>query len=77
MKKICLLGLVALFLAASGCSQIMGNLRQDFDDSDTYSTAPTVGGRWAEKGQLADEDYYSQEQYYSVGHNERNPASAG
>lgn len=61
----------------SGCSRILGNLRRDLDDSDAY-TPPTVGGAWAERGLLSDEDPgASMDRYSAVGHSERNPASVG
>ena len=64
-----LLGLVFV-LETTGCSQILGALRRDFDDGDPFRDAPaTVGGRAPGQGFLADE--------MAVGHSERVPASMG
>lgn len=67
--------LIFLALASlSGCSEMMGNLRPDLDDSDPYrASGPTVGGRWSERQML--DDRYGEDRYGAVGHSERNPAS--
>lgn len=59
----------------SGCSSVLGKLRQDFgDDSPAFSPAPTYGGMRAEGGVLQREEYPSSDYAY-VGHSERLPAS--
>ena len=76
-KLAILTALIGTMLASSGCAQLMGALRRDLDDGDSYADAPpTTGGRWAEHGFLSQDlpeggsvgDKY-------VGHTERDPAS--
>ncbi len=83
MKKALLI--LALFVSASGCSKLLGQLRADLDDYPEEQAAapanePTIGGKWSEKGQLSadssvDPSYYERNQYPA--HAERGPASAG
>lgn len=72
---------VLAVLTVSGCAQMMGSLRRDFDDSDSYSyNAPTIGGRWTERNTLGDEMIQPsvyEDHYSSVGHAERSPAGYG
>ncbi|OFZ78241.1 MAG: hypothetical protein A2583_02670 [Bdellovibrionales bacterium RIFOXYD1_FULL_53_11] len=72
-----ILGLV-LVVMLSGCSRLMGTLRRDLDDTEAYAPAPgpTVGGRWTERGYLAEEEQIpSADRYAYVGHTERAIAS--
>ncbi len=56
--------LVAVLCAVTlgGCSRLLGNLRKDVDESE-WADAPTVGGRWAERGMLASEEYSQYSSY--------------
>ncbi len=74
---------VQLAILTSGCAKLMGNMRRDLDDGEQEYSAPVIGGRWAERGFLAEsmpeagpagsnDDYYA-----AVGHSERGPASTG
>ncbi|MBL7715956.1 MAG: flagellar basal body L-ring protein FlgH [Bdellovibrionales bacterium] len=76
MKKLTFLFIPFLFVL-SGCAEMMGNLRPEYDDSDPYarSNGPTVGGRWSERQMLDDRGGYPEDRYGAVGHSERNPAS--
>jgi flagellar basal body L-ring protein FlgH len=74
MKMRMLLGVLLFAILLSGCAKLMGGLRRDLDDSEVY-TSPTVGGRWTERGFLAEDSDRFSEQTYAVGHSERNPAS--
>lgn len=48
-----LLGAVFLMQLVA-CSALVGSLRRDLDDGQTYD-GPTVGGRWTERGFLSDD----------------------
>jgi flagellar L-ring protein precursor FlgH len=64
-----------VMISFSGCAQLMGSLRRDLDDGDTYAgNSPTVGGRFAEHGFLS-EDMPEGGSGGAVGHADRNPAS--
>lgn len=75
-----LISLLLALICSSGCTQLMGGLRRDLDDSEAYA-GPTVGGSWSERGLLNEEDNelepYEGNQYSAVGHSERAPASQG
>lgn len=48
--------LIGVLIGLSGCAQIMGTLRRDLDEGDPFTDAPpTTGGRWSERGLLADD----------------------
>jgi flagellar basal body L-ring protein FlgH len=68
---------LALCLALSGCADLMGALRPDLDDHQTADNAPTVGGRWSERGFLDESmpDGGSPGRFTNLGHSERAPAS--
>jgi hypothetical protein len=69
--------MIAILLATSGCSQIMGALRRDLDDGDSYADAPpTTGGKWSEHGFMSDDlPEGGTVGDRTVGHSERDPAS--
>ncbi len=82
------LACVALLVELTGCAQFMGRLRRDLDDGvqdggyqGVTAADPTTGGRWTEKGFLAEdlgEQGEPEPMYYNrVGHGERAPASLG
>ena len=68
--------LFVTLLSTSGCGKLLGSLRRDLDDDPYWNAPPTTGGRWSEKGLLADPADDPRGRYSSVGHNERGPASA-
>ncbi len=73
--------LALALIFTTSCGQLMGNLRRDLDDSEPYMAAsePVTGGRWTEKGFLNEEmpdGGYGRTPYASIGHSEREPASA-
>ncbi|OFZ52878.1 MAG: hypothetical protein A2428_01510 [Bdellovibrionales bacterium RIFOXYC1_FULL_54_43] len=71
---------VQLAILISGCAKLMGNMRRDLDDGEQEYSAPVIGGRWAERGFLAESmpEAGSNDEYYAaVGHSERGPASTG
>lgn len=73
------LALGFLLLAATGCGNLMGNLRKDLDDGDTYNDPVTVGGNWQERGFLSESMGESGRggSFSSLNHADRNPASLG
>jgi flagellar basal body L-ring protein FlgH len=73
-----ILMIVAFGFALGGCSQLMGNLRHDFDDEQA-SAGPTQGGQWPERGFLSEDapETPGAYRYMSVGHSERGIASEG
>lgn len=76
MKKILLALTAGLML--SSCAQFLGGLRPDFDDGYGYDAEPTVGGRYAEGGQLSGGYYSGRDPAYSnPGHSEREAAAIG
>lgn len=75
-RGLAFLALLGLLLANSGCAELLGMLRRDLDDGDSFASEPTVGGRWAGGGFLSEDlpEGGSAGSRY-VGHSERNPAS--
>lgn len=67
--------LASTAILASGCSDLLGKLRPDLDDSG--SGGPTTGGLWSERGFLSDSPPEHGDRYDYVGHSERGPASDG
>ncbi|HUP56664.1 MAG TPA: hypothetical protein VM598_04370, partial [Bdellovibrionota bacterium] len=73
-SALCAIILSSVFL--TGCGRFIGNLRRDLDDTEAYSE-PTYGGRWTERGLLAEDPMDPGSRYSAVGHSERSPESDG
>jgi flagellar basal body L-ring protein FlgH len=70
--------LVLSALGSTGCADLFGSLRPDLDDKQNASfDAPTVGGRWSERGFLDESmpDGGNPGRFSNLGHSERAPAS--
>lgn len=70
--------LVLSCVVMTGCADLLGSLRPDLDDKQNSTfDAPTVGGRWSERGFLDEStpDGGNPGRFSSLGHSERAPAS--
>lgn len=63
---------------SSGCAQFMGGLRRDLNDEEEtpYVPPPSVaGGRWTERGMMANDNMPEAGPYSNLNHGDRGPAS--